>query len=935
MVDSPGQTVATSPLLETKLYIPRWRPGLVSRPRLIERLDQGTDRKLTLISAPAGFGKTTVLAEWLAAAPAGERPAAWVSLDQSDNDPALFWAYLVAALQTVQSGVGENTLSLLRSPQPPPIESVLTTLINEINAIQDDPSAGSPIESGSSTGHGFVLVLDDYHVIDAELVHDAIAFLLDHLPPQMHLIIAGRADPPLPLSRLRGRGELVELRAADLRFTPDEAAAFLNEAMGLDLSSGDVVALETRTEGWIAGLQLAALSMRGREDVPGFIRAFAGDDRYIVDYLVEEVLQLQPERVRSFLLQTSIFDRLSGPLCDAVTGQEDGNRTLEALERRNLFVVPLDDKRHWYRYHHLFADVLHAHSMEEQPDRVPVRHRRASEWHEHNGLPADAVRHALAGEDFERAAGLVELAALAMLGSSQEPTLLEWLRALPDEIFRSRPVLSVYYAFTDGVGFEAAEARLRDAERWLDATADTNDRPEAPSAEMVVVDEEKIKSLPGSISLARAYHAGALGDVPGTVKHARRALDLLPEDDYLGRGTAAAFLGIASWTIGDLEAAQRTFAHCMASYQMAGNIPWVIMGALVLADIRVAQGRLHEAVRTYERSLRLATEQGEPVWGTADLYVGMSELDRERDDLEAAAQQLLRSKELGEHAGLPENHHRWYVGMARAKEAQGDLDGALDLLDEAERLYIRGPNPDVRPVAALKTQIWVAQGRLAEALGWARERGLSVDDDLSYLREFEHVTLARVLIARHKSDREERSIHEAVGLLERLLQAAEEGERTGSVIEILVLQALAHEAQANVPRALVPLERALTLADPEGYVRIFVDEGEPMRNLLRHAAARGIASSYTQRLLTAFGPTEQPASTTSGRPGAPELAVSLTEREAEVLRLVSVGMTNQEISGQLVISLSTVKRHVTNIHRKLDVSHRTEAVARANELNLL
>ena len=923
MADSPGRTVATSPLLETKLYVPRWRAGLVPRPRLVERLDRGTERKLTLVSAPAGFGKSTVLAEWVAGTPASERPAAWVSLDQSDNDPALFWAYFIAALQTVRPGVGENALSVLHLPQPPPIESVLTILINEINAIQDD----------------FALILDDYHVIDAELVHDAVTFLVHHLPPQMHLVIAGRADPPLPLSRLRGRGELAELRAADLRFTPDEAAAFLNDVMRLDLTAGDVAALETRTEGWIAGLQLAALSMQGREDVPGFIRAFAGDDRYIVDYLVEEVLQRQPERVRSFLLQTSVLDRLSGPLCDAVTGWEEGKGMLEALERGNLFVVPLDDKRHWYRYHHLFGNVLHAHSMEEQPDQVPVRHLRASEWCEHNGLPADAVRHALAAEDFERAAGLVEPAARAMLGSSQEPTLLEWLQALPDELVRARPVLSVYYAFVSfvGEGLEAAEARLRDAERWLDASADTSERPEAPSAEMVVVDEEVFRSLPGAIAIARAYHAGALGDVPGTVKYARRALDLLPEGDYLGRGTAAAFLGIASWTSGDLEAAHRTFADGMTSFQMAGNIPWVTMGALVLADIRVSQGRLHEAVRTYEQSLRLAMEQGEPVWGTADLYVGMSELHRERDDLEAATRHLLRSKELGEHAGSPENQHRWYVAMARIKEAHGDLDGALDLLDEAERLYVRGPNPDVRPVAALKTQVWVAQGRLAEALGWARERGLSVDDDLSYLREFEHVTLARVLIARYKSEREDRSIHEAVRLLERLLQAAEEGERTGSVIEILVLQALAHEVQGDIPPALVPLERALTLAEPEGYVRIFVDEGAPMAALLRPAASQGMALAYVSKLLDAHAAEAPMRRGTTGpaSPAAQPLAEPLSQRELEVLRLVATGMSNRDIARELVLATGTVKKHINNIFTKLNVRSRTQAVAQARELGLL
>ncbi len=693
MVDSTGHTVAGIPLLETKLYVPKWRPDLVSRPRLIERLDQGIERKLTLVSAPAGFGKTTLLAEWLAATPASERAAAWVSLDQSDNDPALFWAYFIKALQKVQSEVGERALSLLHSPQPPPIESVLTTLINEINAIEDD----------------FALILDDFHVIDAQPVHDGITFLIDHLPPQMHLLIAGRSDPPLPLSRLRGRGELTELRAADLRFTLDEAAAFLNEVMGLDLSADDVAALETRTEGWIAGLQLASLSMRGREDVPGFIRAFAGDDRYIVDYLVEEVLQRQPERVRSFLLQTSILDRLSGPLCDAVTDQEEGKVLLEALERSNLFVVPLDDKRHWYRYHHLFAAVLHAHSMEEQPDRVPTLHRRASEWFEQNGLPSDAVHHALAAEDFERAAALVELAWPAMIRSSQDATWIGWVKALPDELVRARPVLSAGYGWTLLVAGEikAGEVRLRDAERWLNAK-DMSERPEAPSAEMVVVDEEEFRSLPATIASARAFHALALGDVSGAEKYARRALDLIPEDAYFERAIPLGMLGLAYWTSGNLEAAHRLLAEGMANLRMNGNIDLSISGTSVLAYIRMAQGRLREAVSAYEQSLQLTTDQSGPVMrGTADLYLGLSELRLEQGDLEAATHDLLRGEELAEQAALEAYQYSSRVAKARLKEAQGDLDGALGLLDDAERVYTAGVIPDVRPVAALKTRVRV------------------------------------------------------------------------------------------------------------------------------------------------------------------------------------------------------------------------------------
>src|SRR5215208_1553036 len=406
-------------ILATKLYIPQPQPRVVLRPRLIERLNEGLQRRQTLISAPAGFGKTTLLSEWVATLP---RPAAWLSLDEGDNDPTRFLAYLVAALRTIAPDVGEGALGMLRSPQPPPTESVTTALLNEISTIPYD----------------LVLVLDDYHVIDAEAVDEALAFVLEHMPPRMHLVMATREDPQLRLARLRARDQLTEVRAADLRFAPSEAAEFFDEVMGLELSAEEVVALEERTEGWIAGLQLAALSMRGREDVGGFIRAFAGDNRYIVDYLAEEVLQRQPERTRSFLLQTSILERLSGPLCDAVTGQEDGNALLETLERGNFFVVPLDDRRHWYRYHHLFAEVLSAHLMAEQPDLVATLHRRASEWYEQNGSAADAIRHALAAEDFERAADLVELAVPAMRRSRQEATLLGWLNVLPDELLHCR-----------------------------------------------------------------------------------------------------------------------------------------------------------------------------------------------------------------------------------------------------------------------------------------------------------------------------------------------------------------------------------------------------------------------------------------------------------------------------------------------------------------
>jgi LuxR family maltose regulon positive regulatory protein len=877
---------------------------------------------LTLVSAPAGFGKTTLIGEWVAGC---GLPAAWLSLDEGDSDPARFLAYLVAALQTVAANIGGGVLGALLSPRPPPMESTLTALLNEIVTVEDD----------------FVLILDDYHVVDAQPVDDALTFLLEHLPPRMHLIIATREDPQLPLARLRARGQLNELRAADLRFASSEAAEFLNQVMGLNLSAKDIAALETRTEGWIAGLQLAALSMQGREDVPGFVRAFAGDNRYIVDYLLEEVLQRQPEHIRSFLLRTSILERLSGPLCDAVTGQEEGNAMLETLERGNFFVVPLDDKRRWYRYHHLFAEVLYAHLMQEHPARVPTLHRRASEWYEHNGSAADAVRHALAAEDFGRAADLVELTVPAMRRSRQEATLLGWLKALPDELFRVRPVLNVHYAGTllQSGQLDGVEARLRDAERWLDTTAETNERAQAPSAEMVVVDEAEFRRLPGSIAVYRAGQALALGNVPETVAYARRALDLAAEDDYFWRGAAAALLGLASWTSGDLEAAHRSYADGMASLQRAGNISDAVGGAMTSADIRIAQGRLREAMRTYEHALRLAAEHGDPVMrGTADMHVGMGEIHRERNDLEAATQHLLRSKEQGEHTGFPQNSYRWRVAMARILEAQGDLDGALELLDEAERLYVSDFHPNARPIAALEARLWVAQGRLGEALGWARERGLSAHDDLGYLREFEHITLARVLLARYRSDREERSVLEAMGLLERLLQAAEEGGRMGSMIEILVLQALAREAQGDIPAALVPLKRALTLAEPEGYVRIFADEGGPMARLLSEAAARGIIPDLTARLLAVVEAQEHKSEDQARLPPASpaqSIVEPLSQRELGVLQLIAQGLSNREIGERLFLAVITVKGHNRNIFRKLQVRRRTEAVARARELGLL
>ena len=678
--------------------------------------------------------------------------------------------------------------------------------------------------------------------------------------------------------------------------------------------------------------------MRDQDDVTGFISAFAGDHRYIVDYLVEEVLQHQSESVRNFLLQTSILGRLSGPLCDAVTGQGESNELLETLERSNLFVVSLDNKRYWYRYHHLFGDVLRAYLLEEQPDQVPVLHKRASEWYENNKSLTDAICHAFASTDINRTAGLVELIWSEMDRSRQSAAWLGWAKALPDDLIRSRPVLSIGYAWAllDTGEIEAAETRIQDAERWLEWTLGKNVGEKAQSHEPLVADHREFQYLPATIAAARTYHALVFGDVPNTVKYAKQALENLPENDYIRRGTPAALLGLASWASGDLETADKAFAGAMTNYQMAGNILFAITGTYVLANIRITLGRLRQAFDVYQQSLQLAAGQDRFVrWGTADLYTGLSELFREQNKLDEAAEHLAKSKELGEQAKLPRWYFRWCIAQARVNEALGDLNGALDLLDEAERNYVRGPVPDVRPISALKTRVWIAQNRLDKASAWAREQALSANDEISYLREFEHITLVRLLIALYKSEQKDKFVGEAVKLLDRLLEAAEEGARMGSVIEILILMALAYEAQGEITAALKPLERALTLAEPEGYVRIFIDEGAPISRLLSKATDHGIFPSYVDKLLAVSDAKKQQDEDGSNLPSSQSLIEPLSERELEILELIAQGLSNRQISERLFLAMPTVKGHNRNIFGKLQVKRRTEAVARARELDLL
>jgi LuxR family maltose regulon positive regulatory protein len=882
------------------------------RPRLTGRLDDGLSKgsRITLVSASAGFGKTTLVSEWVANC---GRPIAWLSLDEGDGDPVRFITYLIAALQTIRAGFGDGPLAALHASQhqPPSIEAILTALLNEVAAVPNN----------------FILVLDDYHVIDSKAVDNSLIFLVEHQPMQMHLVIVTREDPSLPLARLRVRGQLTELRAADLRFTPAEAAEFLNQMMGLNLSAEDVAALDKRTEGWIAGLQLAALSMQGREDSGRFVQAFTGSHRFVLDYLAEEVLQRQPESIRNFLLQTSILDRFCVSLCNAVTERQDGKEMLDILERSNLFLIPLDDKRQWYRYHRLFADVLQTRLMEAQSDQVTTLHSRASMWYERNDLRADAIRHALTAREFERAAELIELAFPIMNINRQFSTLLGWLKALPDELVRVRPVLCFAYAFSSmscGEN-ENVEPRLQDTERWL--------AMESTPAGMIVADKEEFRRLPGLIALTRGGQALGRGDMPDTVKYAQRVLDLKPDGDYLMLGGAASQLGIVAWTNGDLDTARRMTADGIENLQLGGFISPAIGGVIILADIQITQGCLHEAMTTYERGLQWATREARVLQGAADMHVGMSSLHYERNDLKTASECLLTSQSLGELAGLPQNPYRWRAAMARIRQAEGDLDGALQLLEEAERVYDGNFSPNVRPVTTRKVRVWLAQGRLGEALDWARQRGLSTENELSYLREFDHITLARVLLACHQHDHADVPIAETVKLLECLLKAAEEGGRNGSVIEILILLALAHHAQNDLPAALSSLQRALTLAEPQGYVRMFLDEGKDMMGLLREASAQKITPDYTDKLLDAFQ-IEQRECKDKPDPHQPSID-PLSQRELEVLRLIAQGLSNQEICERLFLALDTVKGHNRRIFNKLQVERRTEAIARARELGLI
>ena len=892
-------------LLRTKLFIPRSRANLVPRPRLVERLNAGLDRKLTLMAAPAGFGKTTLLAEWIAQSP---RCVTWLSLDDGDNDSTQFWAYFIASLQQFQPGLGEGALALLQSHQQSPVTSILTALINEIT---DIPGT-------------FAIVLDDYHFINYQPIHEALAFLLAHLPANLHLVITTRADPPLPLARLRARDQLTEIRANDLRFTPDEAAEFLTQVMGLSLTAEEVAALETRTEGWIAGLQIAALSMQGRQDLPGFIQAFSGSHRHILGYLAEEVLDRRPKGTLNFLLQTSVLDRLCGPLCDAVTGDSGGQAMLENLEHANLFIIPLDDEGVWYRYHPLFAEVLQARLRLIQDDRVSELYRRAENWHAQQGMMDEAVRYALAGADFENAAHLIESVAGDMLRRGAIASLAVWLDAMPEEKIRARSSLCLVRGWTYFMG---PALSLESADEWARL-----------ALRVAQADGSLDPGLTGEVTALQAMIAATRSEVARSIELARQALDDLPLDSPW-RCVIVFCLGTAHYLSGDMAAAAPVFEAALKLSQAGGARFIQMAAASFLAEILVFRGHLGHAVEMYRQVLEWV-DPAIPQKGGVMAHGGLANILCEQNHLDAALDHIQLGIGQVDQVGGAWSAHVLYRALARVYQAQGNWQDALVALDRTHEV---GQNAQVSLVvaqaAALRASLLLAQGDLEAAATWAANCGLSPDDAQAAhpgWREVEYLALARVLEAQGRQA-------EALSLLDRLLQAAQAGERNGSAISILAFQALVLQKQRDTNAALHCLERALTLAAPEGYIRIFVDEGEPLRLLLvdfraqvekrrnvtpgDHCAA---LLAYTNHLLSAF-----PQPQGSGNIQPETLVEPVSERELEVLHLINNGLTNQEIADQLVIAISTVKTHINHLYGKFGVRSRTQAVANARDLGLL
>lgn len=898
------------PILATKVYIPPPRREVVLRPRLVARLDEGFARKLTLISAPAGFGKTTLASEWVAAC---KRPAAWLSLDEGDGDPTRFLTYLIAALQTVAENTGAGVLETLQSPMAPPTESILAALLNDINAVPDD----------------FALVLDDYHLVDSKPVDAALTFLLEHLPPQMHLVIASREDPQLPLARYRAQGQLTELRADELRFAPAEATEFLNQVMGLNLSVENAAALESRTEGWIVGLHLAALSMQGLQDTAGFIQSFTGSHRFVLDYLLEEVLHKQPENIQSFLLRTSILDRLCGPLCDAVLldASASGQETLEYLEHANLFMNSLDNERRWYRYHHLFGELLRSRLARALAAGVPELHRRASDWYARNDLPAEGVTHALAIQDWPRAAEIIERYSDQWPMRAGISTLLHWLESFPAEMLRERSSLGVQYAWALYMAnqFDRAEQHLNQLTPLVQA---------APS-------------LLGEVFVIRMMIAANRGNLPAVIELAQQALSLMPPEEASPLSRIWLSLGVAYDEIGgDIAAAKSAFREAfelgtaLAPSSSVGNAPLPLTALAYLSEIEWRQGNLRGAFRMYERALELAEQWAAQSsialcfaqWGRASLLYEWNDLD----GAARALQQSIRIGELWKYSRLLVDA---YGLSAMVTQARGQVDDARAMIRRAEQIT-RDSYSSLSILGSLAlSQLaqWTAQGDFQAIAQWEQEHDAEWQAQVGRGRDRLAIALARVRIARYYRQRDGSALSQARRIIEPALEESQASGLGLNEVRLLILQALVLYAQGETTFAITALKRALALAAPENYVRSFLDLGRPMEELLQWSLAGQAVSephlrAYVGQLLSQFSAS---APILSRQPAGDILVEPLTDRELEVLRLMAQGLSNREIGERLFLALSTVKGHNGIIFDKLQVHRRTEAVARARELGLL
>ena len=906
-------------LLATKLHVPRPRPDLVPRPQLAERLNRGLARGLVLVCAPAGYGKTVLLADW---ARRGQQPVAWLSLDVGDNDPARFWRHGVAALDQARPGLAGRVGPLLGPPAPSSYEGLVTALINELAAAPDADQA--------------LLVLDDYHLIGSEAVHASLGFLIEHRPPGLRLVLASRSDPPLALARLRGRGQLAELRAAELRFTADEVAALLRQGAavsGATLPETAVAALAARTEGWAAGLQLAALSLRGQPDAAGFVAAFTGSHRYVLDFLAEEVLEQQNDQVRTFLLETSVLERLSGELCDTVTSRPGSQALLEQVERAGLFLVPLDEVRGWWRYHHLFADLLRARLQQEQPGRAALLHRNAAAWYDDHEMADDAIRHAVAAGEVAWAARLIEQHFDERFYLRGEGTTVQrWLSALPGDLVRTRPRLLLAQAL---LAFYSG--RTETEEPLLDAAEQAYASPAGEPFEPTVGRAgSMLANVPALIAIRRGLLAQLRGDAEETAAFASRALAETKEGEWLLSSTARRSLATAEWLRGRLTEAEHVFAASIAGWQAAGQPTLTVWHRYQLGQVQRALGRLDAAIQTYEQALSAAAVPGGPPAPTVALvYVGLAEVAYQRNELDSALRYVTEGIALERQFLRGTSPAAGLVTLAWIRQATGDPAGALAAIGEAGHASATTASL-INPFPAQRARLLLARGQVAAAARWTQETGLHAGDEPRYPREPGYLVLARVLLAQQRPA-------EALALLDRLHAAAVAQHRVGSVIEAGALRALALAACGQDAAAVNALAGVLTLACPQGYVRVFADEGPPMATLLtrliaaQRADAPGVPLGCLARLQRAFdvgftGPGPRSGTAPAAVPG---LVGQLTSRELEVLGMLAAGRSNQAIAAQLVVTLDTVKKHVSHVLAKLGATNRTEAVTRARELSLI